>query len=90
MFDAENTNEDLLNRIRATMEVHGEVEATGRIRGSWHEVVEVLEGDDTAYVYWAALDEVNPVGYRMIEVESSDPDAMDLDYAHLVEFDGEV
>jgi len=90
MFDAENTNEDLLNRIRATMEVHGTVEATGRIRGPWHEVVEVLEGDPVAYAYWAAMDDVNPVGYRMIEVESQDPDQMDLDYAHLVEFDGEV
>jgi len=90
VYDAENTNEELLNRIRATMEVHGEVEATGRIRGQWHEVIEALEGDSDAYAYWVAMDDVNPVGYKMIEVESADPDATDLDYAHLVEFDGEI
>lgn len=90
MYDAENTNEELLNRIRATMELHGSVEATGRIRGQWHEVLETVDGVDEVYAYWAASDDVNPVGYKMIEVLDADPDAMDLDYAHLVEFDGEV
>lgn len=90
MFDAENTNEELLNRIRATMEAHGTIEATGRVRGQWHEVIETVEGENQAYAYWASTDTVNPVGYKMIEVPSSDPDAIDLDYAHLVEFDGEV
>lgn len=89
-YDAENTNEELLNRIRATMEIAGTVEATGRIRGQWHEVVEHFEGDPDAYAYWASTDTVNAVGYKMIEVLDPDPDAVDLDYAHLVEFDGEV
>jgi len=88
MFDAENTNEDLLNRVRATMELHGSLEATGRIRGRWHEVLETV--GDECFAYWVASDDVNPVGYRMIEVEDADPDATDLDYAHLVEFDGEA
>lgn len=90
MFDAENTNEELLNRIRATMEAHGTIDATGRVRGQWHEVIETVEGENQAYAYWASTDTVNAVGYKMIEVPSSDPDAIDLDYAHLVEFDGEV
>lgn len=90
MFDAENTNEDLLNRIRATQELPGTVEATGRIRGQWHEIVEVFEGESEAYAYWVAMDDVNPVGYKQIEVLDADPDAVDLDYAHLVEFDGEL
>jgi hypothetical protein len=90
MYDAENTNEELLNRVRATMELHGAVEATGRIRGQWHEVLETVEGVDEVYAYWVQADDVNPVGYKMIEVLDADPDAVDLDYAHLVEFDGEI
>ena len=90
MFDAENTNEALIARIRATQEIEGTVEATGRIRGQWHEVIEHFPGEPDAYAYWAAMDEVNPVGYKMIEVLDADPDAVDLDYAHLVEFDGEL
>jgi hypothetical protein len=53
-------------------------------------VLETVEGVDEVYAYWVQADDVNPVGYKMIEVLDADPDAVDLDYAHLVEFDGEI
>lgn len=90
MFDAESTNEDLLNKVRATQELPGTVEATGRIRGQWHEIVETFEGDNEAYAYWVALDDTNEVGYKQADLLDADPDAIDLDYVHLVEHDGEL
>jgi len=89
VYDAENTNEDLLNKVRATIEEPATLEATGRVRGQWHEVVETPLLGDEAYAYWVAEDDVNAVGYKLVEVASSDPDATDLDYAHLTQTDGE-
>lgn len=90
MFDAENTNEELLNRVRATQELPGTVEATGRIRGQWHEIVETFDGEGEAYAYWVALDDANSVGYKQADTLDTDPDQIDLDYVHLVEHDGEL
>lgn len=90
MFDAENTNEDLLDRVRATQTTPGKVEATGRVRGEWHEIVETFDADPEAYAYWVALDNVNEVGYKQAFPTADDPDAMDLDYVHLVDNDGEL
>lgn len=89
MFDAENTNEDLLNRVRESMELAGTVEATGRIRGQWHEVLETVTGEDDVYAYWVAEDDVNATGYKLVEVLATDPDALDLDHAFLTQTDGQ-
>lgn len=89
MYDAENTNEDLLAKVRESMELAGTVEATGRIRGQWHEVLETVTGEDDVYAYWVADDDVNATGYKLVSVLDTDPDALDLDHAHLTQTDGE-
>jgi len=91
MFDAENTDDELMIKVRATTEIPGTtIDPTGRIRGQWHEVVETVPGEPQAYAYWVARDDINAVGYKIIEHPSADADAMDLDLKHLTDNDGEV
>src|SRR3546814_17848139 len=88
MYDAEHTNEELLARLRASVEVpNTTIEATRRIRGQWHEVVETVEGLPEAFAYWAAQDDHQPAGYRIVEHASPDADAMDLDLKYMVDGD---
>src|SRR3546814_18389054 len=85
MYDAEHTNEELLARLRASVEVpNTTIEATGRLRGQWHDVVEKVEGLPEAFAYWAAQDDHQPAGYRFVAHASPDSDAMALDLKHLI------
>lgn len=89
MYDAENTDSELMDRVRESMELAGSLEPTGRVRGQWHEVLETVTGDDDVYAYWVARDEVNATGYKLVTVLATDPDALDLDHAHLTQTDGQ-
>lgn len=88
MYDAENPNQELLDRLLATCEIEGTtIEATGRIRGQWHEVLEVVPGMSEAFAYWAALDDHQPIGYKIVEHGDRDADAMDLDLKYMIDGD---
>lgn len=83
-----NPYDELLARLRQSVEVaNTTIEATGRHRGAWTEVVETVEGMPEAFAYWAALDDNQPIGYKIVEHPDPEVDAMDLDLKYMIDGD---
>ncbi|MGO4755492.1 hypothetical protein AB4212_44035, partial [Streptomyces sp. 2MCAF27] len=80
LLDQNLTPADLCERVSDALQQS--VRPTGRVRGSWIEVEEVL---DTECWMWWVRPASNPLGFEAIEHSSSNPTGEELSMAFLVE-----
>lgn len=78
---------ELEARVKASQEVPGTVELSGRTAGVWAEVLEDVTELGEVYAYWVALDDDKPAGYRAVDVLESSPTEIDLDLRYIIEGD---
>lgn len=77
----------LVHLVRESCEIDSVV-SPGRIVGQWLEIFEEgedEEGHGTFYAYWVRLNPKAVARYDMVEVDTTYPDAMDLNLAHLIQ-----
>ncbi|WP_327698857.1 hypothetical protein [Streptomyces sp. NBC_00459] len=80
LLDRTTSPEQLVGRISSALQI--QVEATGRIRGVWAEVLEEVDGELWA---WWARPANNLLGYEGVSVDSPEPSAEELRRALMVE-----
>lgn len=77
----------LVHLVRESCEVDHNV-SHGRVVGPWVEIFEEGEdemGRDTFYAYWVRLNPKAIARYDMVEIDTTYPDSMDLNLAHLIQ-----